>query len=242
MTLFLCGRGPAIENILRKLVANKGNKIAVFTHDNAPLIALAQSLGVPVTTADVNDIAAWPFHPAAIASIGYLTIFKQPTIDAVHGRIINGHAALLPNHAGRSAVPWAIIDGDQLTGITYHWVDAGIDTGNILLQATCPIAPEETQSSLFAKVHYLLEEYFDAALKLAMVDWPGVPQFGARQYHKAGPPHDGAIDAMWDDAKVERFIRAMTYPPMPYATIDGIEVRTMAEFRRALIATMQVKA
>jgi hypothetical protein len=82
MTLFLCGRGPAIEAILRRLATNRGNKLAVFTHDGAPIIGVAIELGVFVTTADVNDTAAWPWHPAAIASIGYLTIFKQATIDA----------------------------------------------------------------------------------------------------------------------------------------------------------------
>jgi hypothetical protein len=108
-----------------------------------------------------------------------------------------------------------------------------------LLQATCPIGEQETQESLFGKVHYLLDEYFDAALKLALIDWRGVPQFGKRQYHSAGAPHGGVIDAMWGDEKVERFIRAMVYPPLPYATYNGVEVRDMGEFRRALIADLQ---
>jgi len=232
MMLFLCGKGPAFQEIILDIV-DGGNKIAVFTHDGEPAIDMCHHLGVWVTTTNVNEVDKWPWHPAAIASIGYLHIIKAHTIAAVKQRVFNCHYALLPAHRGRSSVPWAIFDGDQYTGITYHWIDEHIDTGRILLQATCRIAQDETQATLFPKLHQLAQAYWQAALRLAMVDTAGVEQtHEGASYAKAGPPNSGVIDQAWENAKVERFIRAMTYPPLPYATYKGKEVKTFAEFRR----------
>lgn len=229
MMLFLCGKGPAMQEILLQC-AEQGHKMALFTHPDESIINTARQLGIWYSTHSVNVIEEWPFKPGAIASIGYLYIIKQPVIDAVSGRVFNCHAALLPNHRGRSSVPWAILDGDAVTGITYHWIDAGIDTGRILLQAACHIAPDETQESLWEKIHRLIVLYWPAAVKLAFQDLPGAPQEGPSKYHVAGPPHDGVIDPNWPWDYIERFIRAMTYPPLPYASYKLYEVRTIEEY------------
>lgn len=232
MMLFLCGKGPAFQQIVIDM-ADARHKIAVYTHDSDPVIETCQMLGVPVTTQSVNDMTVWPWKPAAIASVGYLDIIKMHVLEAVGNRVFNCHYALLPANRGRSSVPWAIIDGDTVTGITYHWIEQGIDTGRILLQASCRITPDDTQATLFAKLHGLAHDFFMAALRLAMVDTFGVPQqHEGASYHKAGPPHNGVINPNWDNAYIERFIRAMTYPPLPYATYRGEEIKTFAEFRR----------
>jgi methionyl-tRNA formyltransferase len=224
--LFICGKGPAAEAILRQCAEQK-HQVALFTHEGADIIRTARELGVWYSTQSVNDLGKWPYKPGAIASIGYLHIIRRPVIARMAGRVINCHAALLPNHRGRSSVPWAILDGDAVTGITYHWVDEGIDTGRIILQCTCQIAPDETQASLFDKINRLVVECWPAAIKLAFLDIPGVAQVGQAQYHHAGPPHGGAIDPAWPWEYVERFVRAMTYPPLPCATYNGWEVRDM---------------
>jgi methionyl-tRNA formyltransferase len=229
MNLFLCGKGPASIAILQGLAAT-GHRVAVFTHEGCDLEDTARQTHHWNTTLSVNRTDAWPFQPVMIVVVGYLTILAPHTLEAVKGRAMNGHAALLPNHRGRSAVPWAIVDGDTVTGITYHWIDEGVDTGNILLQATCDIAPDETQATLWDKINRLLVQYFPAALQLAHVDCPGVPQQGKSQRHRAGPPHNGVIDPKWTPAYTERFIRAMTYPPLPYAMLGDVEIRSMTEY------------
>lgn len=230
MTIFLCGKGEAAELILRWLVERK-YAVVVFTHPGARLADLAAEYRIWYSTRSVNDIERWPCRPGVIASVGYLDIIRQPVIDAVQGRIFNCHFALLPNHRGRSAVPWAIVDGDTVTGITYHWIDAGIDTGRILLQGACQIEADETQATLFAKLTELAYDFWPMALRLSYLDLEGAPQRGCSQYHKAGPPHGGEIDLSWDAAYTERFIRAMTYPPLPYATLGGQEIRSMEDLR-----------
>lgn len=230
MTLFLCGKGEAAENILRWLIRGK-YAVVVFTHPDTALAELAAEHQLWWTTRSVNDIEHWPCRPGVLASVGYLDIIKQPVLDAARGRAFNCHFALLPNHRGRSAVPWAIVDGDTVTGITYHWIDAGIDTGRILLQGACQIDADETQATLFAKLNQLALDFFPMALRLSYFDMEGVEQRGRSQYHRAGPPHGGVIDPTWPIAYTERFVRAMTYPPLPYATLNGQEVRAVGDFR-----------
>jgi methionyl-tRNA formyltransferase len=62
---------------------------------------------------------------------------------------IQYHPSLLPRHRGRSAINWAIMQGDEMTGLTIFWVDEGIDTGPILLQKETPIGPDDTVGSLY---------------------------------------------------------------------------------------------
>lgn len=231
MIVFLCGKGEAALRICRWLVARKW-RVFVFTHADADLYPYAQQAGLWCTLRSVNEVEAWPVRPALIVSAGYLHILTGEAIDAAQGAVINCHYALLPNHRGRSAVPWTILDGDSVAGVTYHWIDCGVDSGRILLQATCAVADDETQASLFAKLHELAIGYFPAALKLALARWGGVEQRGPAQVHKAGPPHGGVVNPAWPDEYVERFIRAMTLPPLPYAKLNGVEVRTMDEYRR----------
>jgi methionyl-tRNA formyltransferase len=227
--IFLCGKGRAAEQILREMVAAQV-RVAVFTHPEQNIILLAQELGVQYETRTVNDVEKWPWKPSGICSVGYLTIIHPHVIDAVHGRVWNCHYALLPNHRGRSAVPWAIVDGDRVTGITYHWITSEIDTGNVLLQAVCDVEPDDTQTTLFDKLDRLAVGHWHSAMRLAMVDMPGVPQQGRTQYHRAGPPHNGEIDPLWEPDRIERFIRAMTYPPLPGATCGGTPIGSVSEF------------
>jgi methionyl-tRNA formyltransferase len=229
MHIFLAGKGPAAEAILAWLVAHKF-KVSVFTHEGESMVDAAYRLDCWCTTKSVNDLNAWPSRPIAIVSVGYLVIFKPATIAIMGGRIINGHAALLPYHKGRSSVPWAILNGDRMTGVTYHWVVDGIDAGKILLQGVCSVDYDETALSLFTKINRLLVDFFPAALRLCLIDLAGVEQEQGGEYHYAGPPHGGMIDPRWDDEYTERFIRAMTYPPKPYAKYSGNEVRSMDEY------------
>jgi methionyl-tRNA formyltransferase len=62
---------------------------------------------------------------------------------------IQYHPSLLPRHRGRSAINWAVRQGDATTGVTIFWVDTGIDTGPILLQREVPVEPDDTVGSLY---------------------------------------------------------------------------------------------
>lgn len=229
MRTFLCGKGAGAAAILRRIVKADFYMVAVFSPDEA-LTDLAHELGVWCTAESVNQMHLWPWKPEVIVSVGYLDIITPAVIEAMDGMVINCHYALLPNHRGRSSVPWAILYGDTCTGVTWHYIDESIDTGRILMQATCQIASDETQASLFGKLDALAALSWPAAEELVFAGYEGMPQHGPVRYHKAGPPHGGEIDPTWSGDYVERFIRAMVHPPRPYATYNGIQVKTWAEY------------
>lgn len=228
MLIYLCGKGAGCEAVLRQMVADR-HKVYLFTHPG-PTVNVARDLGVPYSLRSVNEFDAWPhvLPPALLVSVGYLHIVTPAVLAAVPA--INCHYALLPNHRGRSAVPWAILDGDTVAGITWHWMTPKVDRGRIILQSTCQVARDETAASLFDKLHGMVADYWPGAFHLAAGRWPGVAQAEGGQYHRAGPPHDGEIDPRWDDDYTERYIRAMTFPPLPYARLCGEEVRNWDEF------------
>lgn len=230
MRVFLCGKGKAAGAILGRLV-DLNQDVAIFTHPGDGLFVQAAHLGKPKTIQSVNETAYWPWKPDMIISCGYLYIVTPDILEMVGGRAINCHYSLLPKHRGRSPVPWAIFDGDERTGITWHWIDEGIDTGRVLTWAATHIEHDETQATLFDKLHVLAASYFEVAWSMATRGETGSEQQGETSRHYSGPPCGGEIDPSWPDDKVERFIRAMTYPPYPYARMNGREVRTMDGYR-----------
>lgn len=230
MKVFLCGKGKAAEDILMRLF-HAGVQVAVWSHPDAELLALAERLHLWWSYQSVND-TDWPFLPDLLVSVGYLHILSERTLQALGGKAINCHYALLPRHRGRSPVPWAIFDGDEKAGVTWHWIDRGIDTGRVLMQIPTTIRANDTQESLFMRLHALASVSFGTAIDMATQGEEGREQWGPSSYHRSGPPCGGVIDPGWPDDKIERFIRAMTYPPLPYARLDGVEVKTMDDYRQ----------
>ncbi len=80
----------------------------------------------------------------AMIVVGYGKIIPQSVIDIAPRGIINVHASLLPKSRGAAPVQWAIANGETRTGVTTMQIDAGLDTGDILLQRATDIGPEET--------------------------------------------------------------------------------------------------
>jgi len=230
MSLILCGGGrPIIE-----IVKHCPMPIAmVYTHEgNGQLMGLCKAKSILCTTESINDRE--PIKRGAyIASVYYKHIIKQHVIDSVNGGIFNAHAALLPRHRGRSAVPWAIVEGDKFSGVTYHYIDAGIDTGPIILQGVCQIDDTETQTTLFEKIDNLVVNLFTPALHLVMSRFEGIQQQGQANYN-SGVPYGGEINPNWPIGKIERFIRAMQYDPYPAAMFRGRAINSFADYEKAL--------
>ena len=84
----------------------------------------------------------------AMVVVGYGQIIPQSVIDLAPLGIINVHASLLPKYRGAGPIQWAIIRGEARTGVTTMRIDAGLDTGDMLLKAETEIGPEETAVEL----------------------------------------------------------------------------------------------
>src|SRR6266851_5141919 len=90
--------------------------------------------------------------PDAIIVVGYGHIIPQWMLDLPSLGNINLHASLLPKYRGAAPIQWAIAQGETVTGVTTMKIDAGLDTGDILLQQKIPIAGDDTAETLAQKL------------------------------------------------------------------------------------------
>lgn len=124
----------------------------------SPLKQRALQLNLPVTQPEAiknnDDFRAQlsALQPGAIIVVGYGRILPQWMIDLPHFGNINLHASLLPKYRGAAPIQWAIANGESVTGVTTMRIDAGLDTGDILLQKSFPISAEDTAETLAPKL------------------------------------------------------------------------------------------
>jgi formyltetrahydrofolate-dependent phosphoribosylglycinamide formyltransferase len=110
---------------------------------------------------DHADRAAWDralagrltgYEPDLVVSAGFMKIVGPAVLDAVGGRLINTHPALLPAFPGAHAVRDALAAGVAVTGATVHVVDSGVDTGPVLAQREVPVRPGDDEASLHERI------------------------------------------------------------------------------------------
>ena len=120
----------------------------------SPVKESAQKLNLPITQPDkikTNDefrAQLTAIKPDAIIVVGYGRIIPQWMLDLPPLGNINLHASLLPRYRGAAPIQWAIANGETVTGNTTMRIDAGLDTGDILLQREMPISPDDTSETL----------------------------------------------------------------------------------------------
>jgi len=96
--------------------------------------------------------------PEAIVVVAYGRIIPQWMIDLPPLGNINGHASLLPKYRGAAPIQWAIASGETVTGVTTMRIDAGLDTGDMLMKREIPILAEDTAVTLSPKLAQLTAE------------------------------------------------------------------------------------
>lgn len=96
---------------------------------------------------------------------GYMRMIKAPLLEAFPERIINIHPSLLPAFPGLQAWAQALAAGVPETGCTVHYVDAGMDTGEIIDQRRVPVLPGDTEESLHARIQVAEHALYPAVLR-----------------------------------------------------------------------------
>jgi methionyl-tRNA formyltransferase len=165
MILVFCGTPRFAVPTLEKLVeAGHSVPLAVTQPDRprgrgmevavSPVKDAAIRLGIAVlqpgtikNNAEFRDQLA-AIAPEAIIVVGYGRIIPQWMIDLPRFGNLNLHASLLPKYRGAAPIQWAIANGESVTGVTTMRIDAGLDTGDILMQREIPIGPEDTAETL----------------------------------------------------------------------------------------------
>lgn len=96
---------------------------------------------------------------------GFMRLVRQPLLDAFPERMLNIHPALLPAFPGLEAWKQAVEAGATESGCTVHYVDAGMDTGPIILQARVPVLPDDTASTLHARIQVEEHRLYPEAIR-----------------------------------------------------------------------------
>jgi methionyl-tRNA formyltransferase len=164
MRLVFLGTPPFAVPTLERTLDAGHEVVAVYTQPDRPrgrglepapsavkAAALRRVLAVrqperirrPEVVAELQEL-----KPEAMVIVGYGQIIPQNIIDIPPLGIINVHASLLPKYRGAAPVQWAIARGETLTGVTTMRIDAGLDTGDILLARETPIGADETAVEL----------------------------------------------------------------------------------------------
>lgn len=97
---------------------------------------------------------------------GFMRIVTPVLLDAFPNRVMNIHPALLPSFPGLDAQKQALEYGVKLSGCTVHFVDAGTDTGPIILQSAVPVLEDDTVESLSERIHHEEHKLYPAAIQL----------------------------------------------------------------------------
>ena len=231
----------ALQQLFAQGFTNKDVALLTYGDDkrNEPLLAFAEATGIEVQTFAVKSDEAllWIRERGfdTLFSLYYRHLIPARVLEHFNGRAVNLHAGRLPDYAGCWSSAWSIINGEPYARYTYHYMTPEFDAGNILYWSHTRIEGEDTAFSLYHRLlHHAIGEFMPVLEKLGA---DGEPQKGERRYYGRELPHGGYIDPTWTDEQVERFIRAMIFPPFKGAMLrlsDGTEreILTMEDYAR----------
>ena len=197
-------------------------------------IAAAPSADVVFATSK-RSIA--PLLACVRADVGLCTGFPwlipQEAIDVPRLGIVNGHPTLLPKGRGPHPWAWAIRTGETEIGLTYHYMDATFDTGNILAQKAIPIAPDDTEETLIPRFQAAAQELLPELFAKLETGDPGVPQVGG-EYQQDFEAEYAVVDLSQPAADVHRQVRAWSFMPERHRVGPVLDGRRLV--RTSLVA------
>jgi methionyl-tRNA formyltransferase len=196
-----------------------------------PVHEAAATLGLEVRTparllrdeAQHGSFAALGLDAAVVAAYGL--ILPPAMLAAPRRGCLNIHASLLPRWRGAAPIQAAILAGDAETGITIMQMDAGLDTGPMLLRAAVPIGARATAAML----HDTLADLGARLILVALAeDLPAVPQpDAAATYAPKLTRDDGRLDWTRDAAALDRQVRALNPWPGTFTTLGGATLKVL---------------
>ena len=159
----------------------------------------------------------------AMVVVGYGQIIPQSVIDLAPLGIINVHASLLPKYRGAGPIQWAILNGETRTGVTTMRIDAGLDTGDMLLKAETDIGPEETAVELARRLAALGADLLVETLS-GLSDGAIVPEKQDNSQATYAPllkKEDGRIDWSQPATAIHNRVRGLQPWPGAFTSFRG---------------------
>lgn len=158
-----------------------------------------------------------------IVVVAFGQLLSKEILEMPEYGCINVHASLLPRWRGAAPIQWAILEGDQKTGVTTMQMDEGLDTGDMLLKKEMVIGAEETGESLFDRLSELggplLLETLSRAEKGILQPVPQKEEEST--YAKMLTKELGKLDFSWEAKKLERYVRGLNSWPSAYTQFRG---------------------
>ena len=243
MKIVFMGTPDFASGALEALIAAGHEITAVYTQPDkpkgrgkevqmTPVKVVALEHGIPVyqprrirEAAEVEVLRQIPADIFVVAAFGQ--ILSQEILDMPKFGCVNIHASLLPKYRGAAPIQWAVIDGEEKTGITIQQMNAGIDTGDILYTKEYVLDPKETGASLFDKLMVLGAEAIVEALPLIEAGKiTPIPQNEAEATHAAKLTKQlGEIDFSKSAVELERLVRGLNSWPSAYTFFRGKQLK-----------------
>lgn len=179
--VLVSGNGSNLQAIINSIATGElTGKIACVISNNADAYGLerARRHGIPALHLDHRLFLGRPAYDASVVEAfheygvelvvlaGFMRIITPVLIDAFPQAIMNIHPALLPSFPGLHAQRQALEYGVKVAGCTVHFVDAGTDTGPIILQATVPVLEGDDEASLSARIQAEEHRLYPEAIRL----------------------------------------------------------------------------
>ncbi len=244
MKLVFCGTPKFAVPTLETLVADGFDvRLAVTQPDRpsgrglelalTPVRQSALGFGIPVVQPEKikNNLEfraqLEEIRPEAVVVVGYGRIIPQWMIDLPPLGNINLHASLLPKYRGAAPIQWAIAMGETVTGVTTMRIDAGLDTGDILLMRELPIAPEDTAETLAPRLAALGAPLMVETLR-GLEAGSITPRLQDHSQHTLAPvlkKEDGLIDFNRPAVEIGNRLRGFYPWPGAYTTFRGKNLR-----------------
>lgn len=175
------GGGTNLQSIIDNCLSGQLDaEIALVISNNPDAGALkrAEAAGVPCVCINHRDFTSREeFDRTVVAALkeagvglvvlaGFMRLISEAFLEAFPGRIMNIHPALLPAFPGLHVQRKAIEYGARFSGCTVHFVDGGVDTGPIILQAVVPVLPDDTEQTLAARILVQEHKIYSRAIQL----------------------------------------------------------------------------
>jgi phosphoribosylglycinamide formyltransferase-1 len=181
LAVLASGRGSNLQAIIDQIEEGRLHasiKLLVVDNPDAFAIERARRHSIPYLYLDPGEFPTKDSYFVKIVEelkargvelvilAGFMRIVRRPMIEAYPNRIMNIHPALLPSFPGFHGQRQAVDYGVRITGCTVHFVDEGMDTGPVIIQAAVPVLPDDTEETLSARVLKLEHRIFPEAIRL----------------------------------------------------------------------------
>lgn len=232
---------------LRALLDSEYTVQAVFTQPDkpkgrgkslqmTPVKEVAVEAGIPVyqpkRIRDPENLEILKqYQPDVIVVVAFGQIIPEEILNLAPYGCVNVHGSLLPKYRGAAPIQWAVIDGEKESGVTTMRMDAGVDTGDMLLKAVVPLEEKETGGSLFDKLSREGAKLLIRTLK-ALEEGEVCPQRQPKEsptaYAAMLTKQMGKIDWNQSAERIECLIRGLNPWPSAYTSYQGKTLKIWA--------------